>query len=90
LGRDRDFRLFLIPTGIVEQCGVAWNSKRDLRIVLSTGRLLRGFCTITSGTEMSIPTHLQDEFRQAEWFVSEVIGDETADQATLDRVPAQP
>ena len=86
-GRDRDYRLFLIPTPIVEQCGVARNGKRDLQIVLSGGRRLRGFCTITSGTELSIPTRLQNAFRQAEWFVAEIIGQATGNEATLDWVP---
>jgi hypothetical protein len=70
-GRDRDFRLFQIPSGVVDTCGVTWNTRRDLRVVLSTGRRMSGFCTITSGTELSIPTHLQDDFRQADWFVAE-------------------
>jgi hypothetical protein len=85
-GRDRDYRLFLIPREIVDACGVTWNSKRRINIVLNTGQRLEGFCTITSGTELSIPTHLQGEFRQANWFVCEIVGDETADAVTLDRV----
>jgi hypothetical protein len=85
-GRDRDFRLFLIPSSVVEQSSITWNCKRHVRVLLSTGQLLQGFCTITSGTELSIPTHLQEDFRHAEWFVCEVIGEETAEQVTLDRV----
>jgi hypothetical protein len=83
-GRDRDFRLFRIPESIVEDCDVTWNTKRAVDITLSTGRRMRGFCTITSGTELSIPTHLQNGLREAEWFECEILGDETSDRATLD------
>ena len=84
-GRDRDYRLFLIPREVVDACGVAWNTKRRLIVVLSTGQRLEGFCTITSGTELSIPTDLQRDFRQASWFVCEIVGEETADAVTLER-----
>jgi hypothetical protein len=82
-GRDKDYRFFSIPDSVVEQCGITLNSNRDLRIILSTGQVLRGFCSITGDCELSIPTHLQDDFSQAEWFVCEIIGNKTADQPNL-------
>ena len=86
-GRDRDYRLFLIPDPVVDASGVIANTKRRVRIVLSTGRVAQGFCTITSGTELSVPSALQEGFRAAAWFVCEIIGDEVGEQATLDWSP---
>ncbi|HEV3439463.1 MAG TPA: hypothetical protein VG122_19015 [Gemmata sp.] len=83
VGRDRDFRLFNIPAQVVATCGVAANTKRQVIIRLSTGRTLRGFCTITSGTELSIPTEFREEFRNAEWFDCEVVGNQLGDVADL-------
>src|ERR1700730_15137756 len=84
--RERDHRLFLIPRTVVEAAGISWNSKRRVSVVLSTGRRLGGFCTITSGTELSIPAHLKQDVREAGWFGCEIVGDETAEIAPLDRL----
>jgi hypothetical protein len=86
-GRDRDFTLFPIPTKVVKDCGVKANTKRLVKIRLSTGRQIRGFCTITSGTETYIPTEFRDELRRAAWFDCEIIGNETAESPSLRWVP---
>jgi hypothetical protein len=81
--RARDFRLFNIPAAVVEACGVDANTKRRVTIRLTTGRTLRGFCTVTSGTELSIPTEFREELRGAEWFECDVIGEEVGEAADL-------
>lgn len=81
--RNRDFRLFNIPASVVATCDVEANTKRRVVIRLSTGRTVSGFCTITSGTELSIPTEFREEFRNAEWFDCELVGNQLGDTADL-------
>jgi hypothetical protein len=80
-GRDRDFILFPVPSEIVTACGVDPNTKRLVRMRLSRGEQLEGFCTITSGTETYIPAEFRNAFRRSEWFECEIIGNETSDAA---------
>jgi len=82
-GRNRDFKLFSIPADCVKACGVQKNTKRLVSIQLSSGRHLKGYCTITSGTETYIPAEFRDEFSKAEWFECEIMGDELAESPSL-------
>jgi hypothetical protein len=68
---------------VLQECGIEANTKRDVIIRLSSGRTLLGFCSITSGTELSIPTEFQEELRGEEWFECEVVGNEVGDAANL-------
>lgn len=86
--RRDDFRNFYIPKVVFDHCGVVWNSKRQVEIQLSTGERFEGFCSITSGPEIYIPTHLRPLVRAAEWFECIIVGDETSDEATLDLMPS--
>lgn len=81
--RDRDFTLFHIPPAVVTAAGVRAGTKRQVRIRLSTGRTLAGFCSVTSGTEVYIPIAFREALRQAAWFECEVVGEETAEATSL-------
>lgn len=83
-GRYRDFVLFQIPAAIVAEAVIESNTKRQVVIRLSTGRILEGFCSITSGTEVYIPAAFREALRGAEWFECEIIGDELGQITDLD------
>ena len=82
-GRQRNFANFQIRPEVVSGCNIVANTKRRVEIRLSTGRRLGGFCTISSGTELYIPTRFRNSLRNADSFHCEVIGHETSRQPTL-------
>jgi len=82
-GRNSDIALFRIPSEVVAACGVKANTKRLVAMRLSSGRQLRGYCSIKSGTRVYIPAEFRVEFRQAGWFECEIIGDEIGESLSL-------
>lgn len=74
---------FNIPAAIVLSCKIQPNRKRQVEIAVSTGKRLGGFCTISSGTELLVPTKYQELLRDAEYFECEIVGNETSDTVTL-------
>jgi hypothetical protein len=81
--RSRNFTSFPIPAAVVARCRVAANTKRDVVVRLSTGRELRGFCTVTCGTALNIPARFRAAFRAAAWFECVIVGGRTAAAASL-------
>lgn len=76
--------LFLIPRDIWPDTKVRDGSKRRLLFEFDTGIRLRGTASITSGTEISIPKHLQHYFEEAKWFDCEIIDNTLYEKVTLD------
>lgn len=87
-GRSRDFCYFYIPGANVEASSVARRTESMLDIILSFGVRLRGYYTISSGTELLIPEALRSLLEQAQGFEAEIIGRETGEKVTLRIEPA--
>lgn len=67
--------LFRLPFFIVINCKVVSNTKRSVLIDLSDGRKILGLATITSGTEIYIPTRFHKDLQSCEWFECEILDD---------------
>jgi hypothetical protein len=83
-GRKRDFKHFSVPSANVQACQVEMNTKRNVRINLSTGEKMTGFMTISSGTELYFPKRFRTILRSAKWFECEIVGHKISDKATID------
>jgi hypothetical protein len=82
---DRNsFKLFMIPSVMVERHAFRDGTKRRFRVYLSDGRNLRGFCTVTSGCEIYMPAWLRPLITSLAWVEFEVIGADKSPKATLD------
>ncbi|MDO8417287.1 MAG: hypothetical protein Q7S87_13860 [Agitococcus sp.] len=84
--RDRDFKLFRIPGSIVNTNEIKSNTKRNIKITLSTGKVLQGFCSVTSGTEIYIPKEFSEYLKESKWFDCDIIGNNTGEKTTLEWV----
>jgi hypothetical protein len=82
--RKINFSLFWIPKAIVDTCDIESKTKRKVRIELSNGKKLRGFMSITSGTELYFPVKIQKHLKSADWFICEIVGNKKSNQATID------
>lgn len=67
--------MFQLPSEIFRNCNAKNMTKRMVSISLSTGKSMKGAATISSGTELYIPTHLRHYFRDANWFDCEIVND---------------
>ncbi len=83
-GRNLDYSLFKIPEDYVNRWQLIDGTKRRVRISLSDGRALIGYCTITSGREVLMPGWLRPKLEDADWFECQILGNETADRASLE------
>ena len=82
----KHLKSFPIPKRIVQACGIRDDTKRHMKIRLSTEREIEGVCTISSGCAMLIPKALEGEFENAESFECK-IGDEMETSPSLHLVP---
>ena len=74
LGHRSYFAYFQIPLKIVRACRIRINTKRRVEIRLSSGCSAKGVATISSGTELYIPTALRAELEKAKWFECTIVG----------------
>ena len=84
LSNRRYMGLFTIPKGVCDTSKVNDWTKRLVKIELNTGIKLKGAATVTSGREISIPTHLRHYFEEAEWFDCEIVNDTIYEKTSLD------
>ena len=82
LSRRSYLAYFQIPSKIVRACRIRMNTKRQVVVRLSTGRSASGVATISSGTEIYIPTALRTALEKAKWFDCTIVG--AAEFATSD------
>ncbi len=83
-GRNLNYSFFKIPRAYAERWDLQDGTKRRVRIRLSNGRTLIGYCTISSGQEILMPGWLRPYLESADWFECQILGHETADSASLD------
>jgi hypothetical protein len=76
--------MFQLPSEISRNCNAKNMTKRMVSISLSTGSRMKGVATISSGTELYIPTHLRHYFKDANWFDCEIINDTLYEKSTID------
>lgn len=76
--------MFDIPVEIAMNVNARNMTKRLIEIILSTGIKLKGVATVSSGTEIYIPTHLRHYFENAKWFDCEIVNNTLYEKSTLD------
>lgn len=76
--------LFPIPSPIVIFTGAANKTKRYVQIEISTGVKMKGVASVSSGTEIYIPKHLQRYFEKADYFHCEIVNNKLYEKVSLD------
>jgi hypothetical protein len=76
--------MFQLPSEITKNTDAKNMTKRSVKILLSTGIKMKGAATISSGTEIYIPKHLQRYFKNADWFECEIVNNTLYEKSTFD------
>jgi hypothetical protein len=76
--------MFQLALEISRNCNAINMTKRKVSISLSTGIRMKCTATISSGTELYIPTYLRHYFKNANWFDCEINNDTLYEKSTID------